>query len=73
MTTESLHAALNLGWSMAELRGRLRYGNCKPPGTVEYQFPRELHAMPLGGEHSPTEQLIATRVAVSMLAGFFQE
>jgi hypothetical protein len=71
MTTQSLHSALNLGWSMAELRGRLRYGHRDPPGTVDYQFPRELHALPLGGEHSLDEQLIATRVAVSILADYF--
>ena len=70
-TLERLHAALNLGWSMAELRGRLRYGHCNPPGTVDYLFARERHALPLGGEHSLTEQLIATRVAVTMLAALF--
>jgi hypothetical protein len=70
-TTQRLHGALNLGWSMAELRGRLRYGHHQPPGTVDYQFARELHALPLDGEHSTTEQLIATRVAVSVLADGF--
>jgi hypothetical protein len=74
MTTDELdplHAALNLGWSMAELRGRLRYGHVEPPGTVDYQFPREeYHALPIGGEHSLVEQL-ATRVAVGLLAQKF--
>lgn len=70
-TLERLHAALNLGWSMAELRGRLRYGRCNPPGTADYLFARERHALPLDGEHSLTEQLIATRVAVTMLAARF--
>jgi hypothetical protein len=63
---------LNLGWSMAELRGRIRYGHVEPPGTVDYQFPREeFHALPLGGEHSLVEQQIATRVAVGLLADRF--
>jgi hypothetical protein len=65
---ERLRAALNLGWSMAELRGRLRYGHVQPPGTVDYQFPRAVHALPIGGEHSLVEQQIATRVAVGLLA-----
>jgi hypothetical protein len=69
---ERLRAALNLGWSMAELRGRLRYGHVEPPGTVDYQFPRErFHALPIGGEHSLVEQQIATRVAVGQLAQGF--
>jgi hypothetical protein len=67
-----LHAALNLGWSMAELRGRLRYGHCQPPGTVDYEVARDDHALPLDGEHSLTEELIATRVAVSVLAERFE-
>jgi hypothetical protein len=67
-----LRAALNLGWSMAELRGRIRYGHVEPPGTVDYQFPREeFHALPIGGEHSLVEQQIATRVAVGLLADRF--
>ena len=65
---EQLRAALNLGWSMAELRGRIRYGHVEPPGTVDYQFPREIHALPIGGEHSLVEQQIASRVAVGLLA-----
>lgn len=65
---ERVRQALNLGWSVAELRGRLRYGHVEPPGTVDYQFPREIHALPLGGEHSLVEQQIATRVAVGLLA-----
>jgi hypothetical protein len=70
---EQLRAALNLGWSMAELRGRLRYGHVEPPGTVDYQFPREeFHALPLGGEHSLVEQQIATRVAAGLLAQRFE-
>jgi hypothetical protein len=69
---DQLRAALNLGWSMAELRGRLRYGHVEPPGTVDYQFPREeFHSLPIGGEHSLVEQQIATRVAVSLLAHRF--
>jgi hypothetical protein len=69
---DQLRAALNLGWSMAELRGRLRYGHVEPPGTVDYQFPREeFHALPIGGEHSLVEQQIATRVAVGLLAHRF--
>ena len=45
---EQVRAALNLGWSMAELRGRIRYGHVEPPGTVDYQFPREeFHALPI--------------------------
>jgi hypothetical protein len=69
---DRLRAALNLGWSMAELRGRLRYGHVEPPGTVDYQFPRErFHALPIGGEHSLVEQQIATRVAVGQLAESF--
>ncbi len=69
---EQLRGALNLGWSMAELRGRLRYGHVEPPGTVDYQFPREeFHALPIGGEHSLVEQQIATRVAVGLLADRF--
>lgn len=69
---EQLRAALNLGWSMAELRGRIRYGHVEPPGTVDYQFPREqYHALPIGGEHSLVEQQIATRVAVGLLADRF--
>jgi hypothetical protein len=68
-----LRAALNLGWSMAELRGRLRYGHVEPPGTVDYQFPREqFHALPIGGEHSLVEQQIATRVAAGLLAQQFE-
>jgi hypothetical protein len=69
---EQLRGALNLGWSMAELRGRIRYGHVEPPGTVDYQFPREeFHALPIGGEHSLVEQQIATRVAVGLLADRF--
>jgi hypothetical protein len=69
---DQLRAALNLGWSMAELRGRLRYGHVEPPGTVDYQFPREeFHSLPIGGEHSLVEQQIATRVAVGLLAHRF--
>jgi hypothetical protein len=69
---EQLRAALSLGWSMAELRGRLRYGHVEPPGTVDYQFSREeFHALPIGGEHSLVEQQIATRVAVGLLAARF--
>lgn len=69
---EQLRGALNLGWSMAELRGRIRYGHVEPPGTVDYQFPREeFHALPIGGEHSLIEQQIATRVAVGLLAERF--
>jgi hypothetical protein len=69
---EQLRSALNLGWSIAELRGRLRYGHVEPPGTVDYQFPREeFHALPIGGEHSLVEQQIATRVAVGLLADRF--
>ena len=69
---QRLRAALNLGWSVAELRGRLRYGHVEPPGTVDYQFPREeFHALPIGGEHSLVEQQIATRVAVGLLADRF--
>ena len=69
---EQLRAALNLGWSIAELRGRLRYGHVEPPGTVDYQFPREeFHALPIGGEHSLVEQQIATRVAAGLLAQRF--
>ena len=66
--TERLRAALNLGWSVAELRGRLRYGHSVPPGSVSYQFARTLHALPLGSEHTLTEQQIATRIAVALLA-----
>jgi hypothetical protein len=67
-----LRAALNLGWSIAELRGRLRYGHAEPPGTVDYQFPREqFHSLPIGGEHSLVEQQIATRVAAGLLAQQF--
>ena len=66
---QRLRAALNLGWSVAELRGRLRYGHVEPPGTVDYQFPREeFHALPIGGEHSLVEQQIAARAAVGLLA-----
>src|SRR5215475_1386793 len=65
---QRLRAAMNLGWSVAELRGRLRYGHVEPPGTVDYQFPREIHALPIGGEHSLVEQQIASRVAVGLLA-----
>ena len=66
---QRLRAALNLGWSVAELRGRLRYGHVEPPGTVDYQFSREeFHALPIGGEHSLVEQQIAARVAVGLLA-----
>lgn len=69
---ERIRQALNLGWSMAELRGRLRYGHVEPPGTVDYQFPREkFHALPIGGEHSLVEQQIAARVAVGDLAERF--
>lgn len=69
---EQLRGALNLGWSMAELRGRIRYGHVEPPGTVDYQFSREeFHALPIGGEHSLVEQQIATRVAVGLLADRF--
>jgi hypothetical protein len=69
---DRLRQALNLGWSMAELRGRLRYGHVEPPGTVDYQFPREkFHALPIGGEHSLIEQQISTRVAVGQLAQGF--
>jgi hypothetical protein len=69
---EQLRAALNLGWSVAELRGRIRYGHVEPPGTVDYQFPREeFHSLPIGGEHSLVEQQIATRVAVGLLADRF--
>lgn len=69
---DQIRAALNLGWSMAELRGRIRYGHVEPPGTVDYQFPREeYHALPIGGEHSLVEQQIATRVAVGLLAERF--
>jgi hypothetical protein len=69
---DQIRAALNLGWSMAELRGRIRYGHVEPPGTVDYQFPREeYHALPIGGEHSLVEQQIATRVAVGLLAARF--
>jgi hypothetical protein len=65
---ERVRQALNLGWSVAELRGRLRYGHVEPSGTVDYQFPREeFHALPIGGEHSLVEQQIATRVAVGLL------
>jgi len=65
---DRVRQALNLGWSVAELRGRLRYGHVEPPGTVDYQFPREkFHALPIGGEHSLIEQQIATRVAVGLL------
>jgi hypothetical protein len=67
-----IRAALNLGWLMAELRGRLRYGHVEPPGTVDYQFPREqFHALPIGGEHSLVEQQIAARVAAGDLAAQF--
>ena len=48
---DQIRAALNLGWSMAELRGRIRYGHVEPPGTVDYQFPREELRLPIGGEH----------------------
>src|SRR5205814_8329167 len=66
---QPLRAALTLGWSLAELRGRLRYGHVEPPGTVDYQYPREeFHALPIGGEHSLVEQQIASRVAVGLLA-----
>jgi hypothetical protein len=69
---DRIREALNLGWSMAELRGRLRYGHVEPPGTVDYQFPREqFHALPIGGEHSLVEQQIACRVAVGELAARF--
>jgi hypothetical protein len=69
---EQLRGALNLGWSIAELRGRIRYGHVEPPGTVDYQFPREeFHALPIGGEHSLVEQQIATRVVVGLLADRF--
>lgn len=69
---ERIRAALNLGWLMAELRGRLRYGHVEPPGTVDYQFPREqFHALPIGGEHSLVEQQIAARVAAGDLAAQF--
>jgi hypothetical protein len=65
---DRIRQALNLGWCVAELRGRLRYGHVEPPGTVDYQFPREkFHALPIGGEHSLIEQQIATRVAVGLL------
>jgi hypothetical protein len=65
---DRVRQALNLGWSVAELRGRLRYGHIEPPGTVDYQFPREkFHSLPIGGEHSLVEQQIATRVAVGLL------
>ncbi len=69
---ERIREALNLGWSMAELRGRLRYGHATPPGTADYQFPRKpFHALPIGGEHSLDEQRIATGVAVGRLAERF--
>ena len=35
---QRLRSALNLGWTVAELRGRIRYGHVEPPGTVDYQF-----------------------------------
>jgi len=65
---EQLRGALNLGWSMAELRGRIRYGHVEPPGTVDYQFPREeYHALPTHRATSLVEQQIANRLHPSSL------
>jgi hypothetical protein len=66
---ERLREALNLGWSVAELRGRLRYGHVKPPGSLDYPFARDPRlALPMAAERSDIEQQIAARNAVSLLA-----
>jgi hypothetical protein len=62
--TEGVHAALRLGWAIAETRGRLRRG---PPHEAT-AVAREGHGLPLAGERSWSEQTIETQTVARALA-----
>ena len=59
---------MRLGWAIAELRGRLYFGEKDPGRLVTSHLVRTDHALPLGTERSPAEQLIETRAVVRALA-----
>jgi hypothetical protein len=61
-------AALRLGWAVSELRGRLRPGE-KLIEIKSLEGVRTAHALPLGGERTPVEQLIEAEAVVCSLAG----
>jgi hypothetical protein len=59
---------MRLGWSLAELRGRIQFGDTDPGRLFEVQPQRTGHALPLGEERSPAELLIETKQVVLALA-----
>jgi hypothetical protein len=61
-------AALRLGWAVSELRGRLRPGE-RLIEIKSLEGVRTAHTLPLGGERTPTEQLIEAEAVVCSLAG----
>jgi hypothetical protein len=60
---------MRLGWALAELRGRVGFGSRDPGRLLEVQPVRTDHALPLGEERSPAEQLIEVKKVVLTLAG----
>jgi hypothetical protein len=60
--------ALRLGWAVSELRGRLRPGNTLIEVKQLEEGARTAHALPLGGERTPVEQLIEAEAVVCALA-----
>jgi DNA-binding transcriptional regulator YdaS (Cro superfamily) len=61
-------AALRLGWTLAEFRGRNRP---VPPHGDDPRVQRDDHALPLRSERTMTEQAIETRMVLTALAQQF--
>ena len=59
---------MRLGWGLAELRGRIQFGDADPGRLFEAQAERTGHALPLGEERSPAELLIEVKQVVLALA-----
>jgi hypothetical protein len=58
---------MRFGWAVAELRGRLYFGDVDP-GRVLAQLKRSDHALPLSEERSSPEQLIEVEGIIKALA-----
>ena len=67
VSTDRARDLMRFGWAIAELRGRLYFGDVDP-GRVLAQLKRSDHALPLSEERSPPEQLIEVEGIIRALA-----
>lgn len=59
---------MRFGWALAELRGRLYFGDQDPGRLIPEGPPRANHALPISEERSPKELLIENKKVVTALA-----